>query len=317
MKIFIYEHFSCGGAGRDNPLSIEGEAILRSAMRSFAEVPGAEPFTIENYASQFAHALAVCDGALIVAPETDGILENLTVRVETSGKLNLGCGADAIRATGDKFAFSRLMKSAGIPHPLTVEVGGRFDSSRFFAGAWVLKPADGAGAEGVIIHRQPRKVDALIGPHVAQEFVEGEPMSLSIVSGGGWLEVLSVNRQRFNCDEISYPPHPALSPQGRGYDGGEIMGEEPGLVLRELAERIQKAIPGLRGYWGVDFVMTQAGPVAIEVNPRLTTGFCGLADALNPTPGAFITAALNGDAPPATVTRRPVYFTKMGETRFI
>ena len=323
MKIFIYEHFSCGGAGRHNPLSVEGGAILRSAMRSFAEVPGVEPFTIEGHAGQFDRALAMCDGALIVAPETDGILEDLTVRLAASGKLNLGSGVEAVRITGDKLAFSRLMKAEGIPHPVTVTAGGRFDSSEFFTGAWVLKPADGAGAEGVIIHRKPLKVDVLVGPHVAQEFVAGEPMSLSIVSSGGWLEVLSVNRQRFNGSNIPFPPRPAPSPQGSGfcdeaiYDGGEITGEEPDAVLRGLAGRIKKAIPGLRGYWGVDFVMTQTGPVAIEVNPRLTTSFCGLVEALSPTPGAFIMAALNGSGPPASATRRAAFFTKAGETRAI
>jgi len=304
MKIFIYEHFSCGGGGRHNPLSVEGGAILRAVMRSLAEVPGVEPFTIERHDGQFDRALAMCDGALIVAPETDGILANLTVRLVASGKLNLGCGVEAVRAAGDKLAFSRLMKAGGIPHPVTVRAGGRFDPSEFFTGAWVLKPAEGAGAEGVIIHRKPLKVDVLVGPHVAQEFVAGEPMSLSIVSGGGWLEILSVNRQRFCGD-------------GTTYDGGEITGEEPDVVLRELAGRINNAIPGLLGYWGVDFVMTPAGPVIIEVNPRLTTSFCGLVEALNPTPGAFIMAALDGNGPPAIATRRATFFTKAGETRAI
>lgn len=304
MKIFIYEHFSCGGAGPENPLSAEGGAILRAAMRSFAEIPGVEPFTTQRHDGQFDSALAMCDGALIVAPETGGILENLIGRVQASGKINLGCGVGAVRATGDKLAFSRVMEAAGIPHPATVGVGGRFDSSGHFSGAWVLKPADGAGSEGVIIHRQPLKIEALIGPHVAQEFIAGAPMSLSVVAGSDWLEVLSVNRQRFRGD-------------GMAYDGGEITGGEPGPALRELAGRIKKAIPGLSGYWGVDFVMTQAGPVVIEVNPRLTTSFCGLVEALDPTPALFIMAAVNGGRPPSIARRRGVHFTKTGQTQAI
>lgn len=304
MKIFIYEHFSCGGAGLENPLSVEGGAILRSVLRSFAEVPGVKPFTIQRYGEEFDRAIAMCDGALIVAPETDGILEDLTGRVVASGKINLGCGPEAVRTTGDKLAFSRLMKSAGIPHPETVAASGRFDSTTFFPGPWVLKPADGAGAEGVKIYRKPCVAGAPIGPHVAQEFIAGEPMSLSVVSGGGWLEVLSVNRQRFSGD-------------GMIYDGGEITGEEPSVILRGLAGGIKKAVPGLAGYWGVDFVMTQAGPVAIEVNPRLTTSLCGLVEALDPTPSAFIMAAVNGGRQAAIIRRRAVYFTKTGQTRVI
>lgn len=301
MKIFVYEHFSCSGAGHENPLSSEGMAILRSAMRSFGEVPGAEPFTIERYADQFERALEMCSAALIVAPETDGLLENLTGRVMASGKINLGCDPEAVRAAGDKLEFARLMKTAGIPHPTTVEAGGRFDSAAFFPGSWVLKPFDGAGAEGIKIYRQPCVVDILIGPHVAQEFIVGEPMSLSIVAGDGWLEVLSVNRQRFS--------------DGPVYDGGEVTAQEPEASLRELALKIKDAIPGLRGYWGVDFVMTPTGPVVIEVNPRLTTSVCGLVDSLTPTPAAFILSAAKGEGPPAVTERRAVHFTKTGETR--
>ncbi|MBF0292637.1 MAG: ATP-grasp domain-containing protein, partial [Nitrospinae bacterium] len=286
------------------PLSAEGVAIRRAAMDSFAKIPDIEPFTIQGRAGEFGHALARCDGLLIVAPETGGILEAFTGRAQASGKINLGCSADAVKATGDKLEFSRLMKTAGIPHPQTVEAGAKFDSSMYFTGTWVFKPADGAGAEGVNIHRQPRKVEPLIGPHIAQEFIEGGPMSLSIVSGNDWVEVLSVNRQRFLND-------------GMIYDGGEIIGEEPSAALRELAARIKKAVPGLSGYWGVDFVMTEAGPVVIEVNPRLTTSFCGLAEALNPTPALFIMAAATGNPPPAVTTRRATFFTKTGETRAV
>lgn len=301
MKIFVYEHFSCGGAGHENPLSSEGRAILRAAMRSFGEVPGAEPFTVNGYGETFERALESCDAALVIAPETDGLLENLTGRVMASGKINLGCDPESVRAAGDKLEFARLMKTAGIPHPITVEAGGRFDSGAFFPGSWVLKPFDGAGAEGIKIYLQPCVVDILIGPSVAQEFIAGEPMSLSIVAGDGWLEVLSVNRQRFS--------------DGPVYDGGEVTAQEPDALLQELSLKINETIPGLRGYWGVDFVMTPTGPVVIEVNPRLTASVCGLVDALTPTPSAFILSAAKGERPPAVTARRAVHFTKTGETR--
>jgi predicted ATP-grasp superfamily ATP-dependent carboligase len=43
-----------------------------------------------------------------------------------------------------------------------------------------------------------------------------------------------------------------------------------------LADDIARALPGLWGYCGVDFVETSAGPIVIEVNPRLTTSYTGL-----------------------------------------
>jgi biotin carboxylase len=47
-----------------------------------------------------------------------------------------------------------------------------------------------------------------------------------------------------------------------------------------LGRAVAGAIPGLRGYVGIDFIQTGEGPVVLEINPRLTTSFCGLRAAL-------------------------------------
>ena len=36
------------------------------------------------------------------------------------------------------------------------------------------------------------------------------------------------------------------------------------------------SLPGLRGYIGIDFVLTEGKPFVVDVNPRLTTSFVGL-----------------------------------------
>jgi predicted ATP-grasp superfamily ATP-dependent carboligase len=52
-------------------------------------------------------------------------------------------------------------------------------------------------------------------------------------------------------------------------------------VLRATAAQVARAIPGLRGYVGVDLVWHAVlGPVVIEVNPRLTSAYVGLSAAL-------------------------------------
>jgi predicted ATP-grasp superfamily ATP-dependent carboligase len=51
-------------------------------------------------------------------------------------------------------------------------------------------------------------------------------------------------------------------------------------TLASLADRIAAAIPGLWGYVGVDLVLTRDGPVVLEINPRLTTSYCGMGQAL-------------------------------------
>ena len=53
-----------------------------------------------------------------------------------------------------------------------------------------------------------------------------------------------------------------------------------------------QALPGLRGFVGVDLVWhAERGPVAIEVNPRVTCAYVGLSDELDRNLAAEILAA--------------------------
>jgi len=52
-------------------------------------------------------------------------------------------------------------------------------------------------------------------------------------------------------------------------------------ALRQLAMQVHQALPGLRGFVGIDLVWhALRGPVVIEVNPRLTCAYVGLSQAL-------------------------------------
>jgi len=52
-------------------------------------------------------------------------------------------------------------------------------------------------------------------------------------------------------------------------------------ALEPLARAIAGTMPGLAGYVGVDLIQTPLGPVIVEVDPRLTTAYVGLAEALD------------------------------------
>lgn len=65
------------------------------------------------------------------------------------------------------------------------------------------------------------------------------------------------------------------------------------LRLQELAGRIAAGLPGLGGYVGIDLVWhARRGPVVIEINPRVTSAYVGLAAAL----GRSIAAEIVADA---------------------
>jgi predicted ATP-grasp superfamily ATP-dependent carboligase len=48
---------------------------------------------------------------------------------------------------------------------------------------------------------------------------------------------------------------------------------------------------------GVDLVETSDGPVVLEVNPRLTTSYCGLRTARGLNPAALVMGLLSGGRP--------------------
>ena len=61
------------------------------------------------------------------------------------------------------------------------------------------------------------------------------------------------------------------------------------------SSRIAAAIPGLWGYVGVDLIDTPAGPVVLEINPRLTTSYCGLGGVLGVNLAALVVGLLGSE----------------------
>jgi predicted ATP-grasp superfamily ATP-dependent carboligase len=60
----------------------------------------------------------------------------------------------------------------------------------------------------------------------------------------------------------------------------------------------------LFGYVGVDLIATDSCPVVLEINPRLTTSYVALKDALGANPAAQVLAlAAGGDLPSAAPAR--------------
>jgi predicted ATP-grasp superfamily ATP-dependent carboligase len=141
----------------------------------------------------------------------------------------------------------------------------------------IFKPASGVSGCGLSIVRNEDHVAGAVGKiknetlskqFVAQELIRGAAVSVSLIATGGEAVAISLNRQ-----DITIGTPESFS----GYSGGLVPFDHP---LRaeafELAEKIVKAFRSLRGYIGVDFVLTEDEAVAIEVNPRLTTSYVGL-----------------------------------------
>jgi tyramine---L-glutamate ligase len=335
MRILVHEFVSGGGlAGRPVPPSLgrEGAAMRDALVTDLAAIhrhrivttvdarfplkapPGVEVVTLPPRDDALLDGLlASADAVWLVAPETDGCLERLATRAEKKGKALLGPGAAAIGRASDKAGLPRRLARYGVSHPPTRVLRPEADwgiAAREVGYPVVVKPARGAGCHGVCLARNPgellravdmaRRADGR-GRLLLQRYVRGVAASVSLLADGRRAVALTVNVQWVRASRPF------------AYRGGTTPLDHP-LAGRavEAALRTCRALPGLRGYVGVDLVLTESEAVVIEVNPRLTTAYLGVRLALEGNVAALALAACAGDlaAPPSP--RRRVRYTSGG-----
>ncbi len=228
----------------------------------------------------FTRLLGECDAALIIAPETGGELARLSRMAVAAGVQLLGALPEGIEVAGDKVECARRFARAGLPIPRTqgISLAEARAAGSGFGYPLVVKPANGVGCEGVSLARTPEELDAALrivagstngGDILLQSYQTGVHASLSMIAAGGELAPLSLNGQ------LIQPGQPFT------YRGGSLPLEHPmeGQAWEVACEAL-RLIPGLRGYLGMDFVLAEDEAWLIEINPRLTTPYIGLRQAL-------------------------------------
>jgi predicted ATP-grasp superfamily ATP-dependent carboligase len=164
---------------------------------------------------------------------------------------------------------------------------------------WVVKPDDGAGGLDTYVfddagaaHAEYAARRAAQRETVLQAWVDGEPLSLSLIGDGSCATLVSINHQRIG---VAAPAagHAAQVVGFEGVDIDRIDRDSPqGRALDALAQQVVAAVPGLRGFAGIDVVWNpQRGPVVIEVNPRATVAYAGLSARLGRNLAADVLAA--------------------------
>ncbi|WP_457619398.1 ATP-grasp domain-containing protein [Methanopyrus sp.] len=246
MRVYIYEYAVATG---DEEFLAEGRAMLESLLRAFAK-SGYETLTVAHpsvgvrWADEVlrdeARALERADLTLVIAPESDGILED-KVREYSRETEVIGPTPRAIRVAADKRRTEDALRGARSFQLPTRE-----------ADVTVSKPADGAGSEGVRIGRG----------EFSRELIPGSHHSLLCVSDGETVDVLGVNDQF-----VAFAGRDLVYLGGRTPSGYR----EVTRVAKDIAEEVIERIPGLAGLFGIDLVMRGEEPYLIEVNPRPTT----------------------------------------------
>lgn len=222
----------------------------------------------EPLANAWRACMAEADAVWPIAPETDGILEGLCHAVQGAGRLLLNSRPEAVAMATSKFATLAQLKAHGVP---TVPTWWIDQPPPVPGTQWVVKPDRGAGCRDTRLITDPAELFRLGSAHsgpdwVVQSYLPGRAASLSLLVGDTGSCVLGCNLQRVVLIDDRFT---LLGCVVNGLDWPEVLGAM-------LGRQVVAALPGLWGYLGVDFILTEAGPVVLEVNPRLTTSYVGL-----------------------------------------
>jgi len=313
MKILVYEHVSGGGfAGANIPADIlcEGFAMLKTLIHSLKEAghnittlldarimalnPPIEADNIIRISSLQEAKKKICklsgtvDAAYIIAPESGGTLAELVSIVEDSGKASLNCRSEAIKRASDKAEAFRELKRRGLPIPETIEanvnqnIGEIRSKVKDIGVPVVFKPIDGVGCAGLSLVRSLNQISRAIERikhesseerFLIQKYIRGASASVSLIASDQRTTPITLNRQRTKL----------AAPNGRSaYLGGSTpMIHTQGERTLDVARRAVESFEGLRGYVGIDLVLTEDKAMVLEINPRLTTSFIGIEKIIN------------------------------------
>jgi len=243
---------------------------------------------------------ARADWTLIVAPETDGLLEDRVRAARAAGGRVAACGPRFLALAGDKQATATALAAAGVPVPAGRPLAAHELVPEGFHLPAVRKRRDGCGGDDLVVLRDRAAAPPAPRPQRLEAFVAGLTVGVSCLCGPAGAVGLVPMIQRFSGGE---------RPR---YLGGASAATAPWrvraerLTTRAVAAVARGAGDDAAGWVGVDMVLGTADDGVddrvLEVNPRLTTSFVGLAALVD---GSLLSLLLDVAAGAAGARPRP------------
>lgn len=314
MRILLYEHLSGGGlAGHALPPALlrEGWAMRQALLQDLLDIPDVTvwlchdrrlplppraaklivvPVSADEASQAFQQALRAVDAAWLIAPESDGVLAQLSQCVLDHGKRLLGAPPGVIALCADKYRTTTHLAHHGIT---VVPTQWLATTEHVAPGQWIVKPNGGVGGEATYridsdaypTLRAHLLATAPAEHYVVQPYYDGAAVSVAALLAQGRARFLSYNRM-----------HVRFTPGKVCLDALTVNAPTPHrLRYQKLLERIAQALPDLWGYVGIDLIATQRGEAVLEINPRLTLSYCGLRAALGWNVAAAVLRLARGE----------------------
>lgn len=281
-------------------------------------------FNLENWLESNISNFEAC---IFVAAEENLELYKLTKIIESKGVNVLGSTAKAVLKSSDKLETYEYLKkyfnnNKNVNNDINLIETYKIDLNEFkneykektnynslnhvsdkfsdkFSNLFdnnnkmLIKPADGVACQGIkVLNSLDELFNSLKSiktslPYVLlQDFVEGQPCSVSLLSDGINAIPLSLNLQKIEFEN-----------DGLEYFGGEVPWDHPlKFDALEMAKNIVESIDGLKGYIGVDLIISDK-IYFIEINSRLTTPYVALRNVIDINLGQAIADSSMGSLP--------------------
>ncbi|MEY4768132.1 MAG: hypothetical protein RL637_771 [Pseudomonadota bacterium] len=296
MKILIFEYLSGGGfAAQALPSSLaqEGLLMLQSLLADFAELAEHQLTVLLDHRCSikinsiietiiieqsddlellFIKQLNKVDAVWLIIPETEQLLYRFTQYAEQANCQLFSSSSMAIHQTGDKWiCFQKLIEShiPTIPSQLFNEI----QNSLFFP--CVIKAREGVGCQDnyVLTHlSEYTKIAPLIinkNNYLIQPYIQGIPLSLSALFYRGQAQLICINQQELTIHDCQF--------HLKGCLVNLSINPQP---FDSLLSKIAIAFPDLLGYIGIDLLQIEQQLIVVEINPRLTSSYIGIRQAL-------------------------------------
>ena len=298
MRIFVGEYV-CGGGLTDTDLDsipaslrLEGTAMLRAIVTDLSEfaqtivpidsrmnvaVDPTETITIDREVplwNQWLQAAKDCDAAIIVAPESEGVLAKGVAMLRAGGIDVVASSGDFLRIASDKFLTAKTLLARGVAHPPYVVTSDlKYEDEVCRARKFVLKPRDGCGTQEILVFDSYQQAREQLQDHqILQPWIEGRAVSIAMIASPSQQTILPVVSQTFNEGTCEY---------AGGCGPLDVDAQRRATALASRA--IDAMPPTVRGFVGLDLLLGDrpSEDCVIEINPRLTTSYVGLRKMIN------------------------------------
>lgn len=230
----------------------------------------------------FTKCLKQADLVWLIAPECDDILLKLTRQCEAANVPLIGVSSEIVELATDKLNTAAWLASLKVNTPMSLPVQvwktqlDAIDPQQ----PWLAKPIKGVGCEGIVILPDGQAVSTWLTNQPNEVFSDyflqaqiqhAQPASLCMVCHDGRGFLLSCNRLIVKQNDRAIKLKKII------VNGFAVHW----VKFQALADTIASQLPDMRAYLGVDVMFDeQAGTLSVlELNPRLSSSYVGLANA--------------------------------------